>query len=95
VVEDRSGDGVPVGSFNAVAGSFQRQQPRPRDLFGQRLAVGEREHRVGGAVDDERGTAIEDIASDGTSPFGIMVWFWEAAISRATFAFSSRSLTSD
>src|SRR3954468_22652932 len=36
VLEDRSGDGLPVGSINAVAGSFQLQQSRSRDLCGQR-----------------------------------------------------------
>src|SRR5207248_2544482 len=51
VLEDRSRDGLPVGSINAVAGSFQSQQPCAWDFLGQRLSVREREHWVGGAVD--------------------------------------------
>ena len=42
---------LPVGALDAVPGALERQQSRARDLLGQRLAVLEREHRIGGAVD--------------------------------------------
>ena len=54
---DRRDDGLPVRSFDAVAGSLEHQQPRTRDLLGQGLAMLEREHRVGRAVDHQRGRA--------------------------------------
>ena len=54
-MDDRMNDRVPVGSVDAVAGSVERQQRCVGDLFGERLAVCEWEHRVGGAVDDQCG----------------------------------------
>ena len=55
MTDDGLDDRVPVGSVDAVAGSLERQQRRVGDLFGERLAVCEWEHRVGGAVDDQCG----------------------------------------
>ena len=55
VLDDRSHDRLPVGSVDAVAGPVERQQSRVGDRFGERLAVREWEHRVGGAVDDQCG----------------------------------------
>src|SRR3954447_9112361 len=55
VLEDRADDVSPVGSIYAVTGSLERQQPRIWNLRRQRLAVLEREHRIRGAVDHERG----------------------------------------
>src|SRR4051794_12040997 len=54
VAEDRLRDRVPVGPVDPVTGSLQRDQPRTRDLRGQRLTVREREHWISGSVDDER-----------------------------------------
>ena len=54
VMEDRGHDGRPIGSVDAVAGSIDRQQRGAGDLLGQHLAVCEREHRVGRAVDHQR-----------------------------------------
>ena len=54
VSEDRGHDGRPIGLVDAVAGSIERQQRGAGNLLGQRLAVREREHRVGRAVDHQR-----------------------------------------
>ena len=53
VREDGTGDSFPVGAINAVPGVLQQEQPRSRDLLRQRFTVLHREHRVGGAVDDQ------------------------------------------
>ena len=54
VRNDCSHDGVPVGSLDSVAGSLDQQQLRAWNLVRKRLTVGERQHRIGGAVDDQR-----------------------------------------
>ncbi len=45
-------DDIPVGALDAVASPFEPEQPRARDLVGERLAVREWKHGIGGAVDD-------------------------------------------
>jgi hypothetical protein len=55
VTDDRINDRLPVASVHAVAGVLEHDQRCVGDLFGERLAVCEREHRVGGAVDDQCG----------------------------------------
>ena len=45
VRDDCSGDGVPVGSVEDVAGSRKSEKLRAGDLVGEGFAVWEREHR--------------------------------------------------
>jgi len=54
VVEDRPRDRRVVGRLEPMARALEAQQPRARDLLGQRDAVPDREQRVGRPVDDER-----------------------------------------
>src|SRR4051794_24033658 len=54
VRQDRRGDRVVVGGMEHVPGAVQDEQAGARDLARERLAVAEREQRVGAAVDDER-----------------------------------------
>jgi len=51
---DCPSDVVPVGALDAVACPFEPKQPSARDLARELLAVSEREHGIGGDVDDER-----------------------------------------
>jgi hypothetical protein len=55
VFEYRADDGTPVLSVEPVTGARKAQQRCARDLLDESLAMREREHRVGGAVDHERG----------------------------------------
>jgi hypothetical protein len=53
VVEDRFDDDVPVGAVDAVSGFLEPQQPGAGDLLRERLAMLDRKHRIGGAVNHE------------------------------------------
>ena len=55
MLEDRSHVGFPVEPLDPVAGSLQPEQRGAGDLLRELLALPDREHRVRGAVDDERG----------------------------------------
>lgn len=54
-VKDRVDDGLPILLVDPVAGSLESEQVGARDLSRERFAVLGWEHRVRGAVDDERG----------------------------------------
>ena len=68
--EDGAGDGLPVGSFDSVSGSVEREQPCTGDLPGQRLSVLEREHRIRRAVDHQCGDGDRGQRFAGQLAFG-------------------------
>ena len=53
MIEDRADDRLPIESLDPVAGILEPEQHGAGDLPRQRLAVLDREHRIGGSVDDQ------------------------------------------
>src|SRR3954453_2595896 len=54
VLENRGDDHLPVVPIETVTGTLRSEELGTGNVRGQNLAMLEREHRVGGAVDDER-----------------------------------------
>ena len=56
------------GAIDAVPGAVERQQPRAGYLAPEGLAMLEREHRIRGSVDHERGHGDRRRAARAISP---------------------------